>query len=271
MNPDVICYRALIALDEILSTRDAGRGREVEHARDVLTHVNNALSVSNTPSNDSDRLAIRLAAILHGADDKKFFDSTPSRTERPARKMCGNTRFILDRVIPGENKIQKLVLKMIRLVSYPENGNSKTDETVTEDWLLYPRYADRLEAIGSAGIERCYIYAICIDEPLYLGTTPRATTKEELRQIVTADRYQNYLDKKVAGSTLIDHFYDKILHIADHIVDSGNPYFVKEARERHKIVVDFVLDFGITGKVDMQKLNMLRWKRFKRAKKERLK
>jgi uncharacterized protein len=265
MNSDIICYRALITLDEILSTHNVDRGHGIDHARDVLTHVNNALSVSNTPSNDSDRLAIRLAAILHDADDKKFFDSTS------ACKNYENARFILDRVIPGKNKIQKLVLKMIRLVSYTENGNSKNKETVTKDWLLYPRYADRLEAIGSVGIERCYIYTLYIDRPLYLETTPRATTKEELKQIVTTDRYQNYLDKKDTENSLVSHIYDKVLHMADHIIESGNPYFVKESRERHKIVVDFVLDFGITGKVDMQKLNMLRWKRFKQAKKERLK
>ncbi len=260
MNSDIICYKAILALDEILSSHKVDKGHGTDHARDVLNHVNNALSVSNTPSDDTSRLAIRLAAILHDADDKKFFDS----------KNYENARFILDRVIPGKRKIQKLVLKMIRLVSYTENGNSKDASCVKEDWLLYPRYADRLEAIGGVGIERCYIYTIYVDRLLYLETTPRAATKEELSQIITTERYQNYLDKKSSEDTLISHIYDKVLHIADHIIESGNPYFVKEARERHRVVVDFALDFGIKGKVDMQKLNMLRWKRFKQSKKLKL-
>ena len=159
---------------------------------------------------------------------------------------------------------------MIKLVSYTENGNSKCNISSEEDWLLYPRYADRLEAIGGVGIERCYIYTIYIDRPLYLETTSRATTKEELSQIITSERYQNYFDKKRSDDTLIDHIYDKVLHVADHIIESRNPYFVKEARERHEIVINFVLDFGIKGDVDMQKLNLMRWKRFKQTKKLRL-
>lgn len=260
MNSSIICNKVILALDELFCSHKVDKGHGIDHARDVLGHVNNALSVSNTPSDDSSRLAIRLAALLHDADDKKFFNT----------KNYENARFILDRIIPGKNKIQKLVLKMIKLVSYTENGNSKYNISIEEDWLLYPRYADRLEAIGGVGIERCYIYTIYIDRPLYLETTPRATTREELDSIVTTKRYKNYLDKKKFENTLISHMYDKVLHIADHVIESGNPYFVREARERHVEVVDFVLDFGIKGEVDMQKLNMVRWKRFKQIKKLKL-
>lgn len=260
MNSDVICYKTVSALDELFSSNKVDKGHGTDHARDVLNHVNNALSVSNAPSNNSDRIAIRLAALLHDADDKKFFNS----------KNYENARFILEKVIPGQDKIQKLVLKMIRLVSYSENGNSKTEETIKEGWLLYPRYADRLEAIGNIGIERCYIHTLHIDRPLYCESTPRAKTKKELSQIVTPERYQEYLDKKIVENTFLDHFYYKILYVAGHIIESGNPYFIKEARERHDIVISFILDFGKSGKVDIQKLNMIRWKRFKQVKKERL-
>nr|QBK86152.1 MAG: metal dependent phosphohydrolase [Marseillevirus LCMAC101] len=258
MNSDIIVTKTILALDELISSHKVDKGHGTDHARDVLNHVNNALSVSNTPSDDTARLAIRLAALLHDADDRKFFDS----------KNYENARFILDRVIPEKKKIKQLVLKMIKLVSYTENGNSKDSSCLKEDWLLYPRYADRLEAIGAVGIERCYIYNLYIGRSLYLETTPRATTKEELSRIATTERYENYLNKKTTEDTLINHIYDKVLHIADHIIESGNPYFVKEARERHGVIVDFVLDFGIKGEVDMQKLNMLRWKRFKQAKKK---
>ncbi len=258
MNSDIICNKTILALDELFRSHKVDKGHGIDHARDVLENVNNALSVSNTPSNDSSRLAIRLAALLHDADDKKFFNT----------KNYANARFILNQVIPGENKIQKLVLKMIKLVSYTENGNSKCGISLEEDWLLYPRYADRLEAIGGVGIERCYIYTIYVDRPLYLDTTPRAKTREELSHIVTTERYKNYLNKKNLEDTFINHFYDKVLHVANHVIESGNPYFVKEARERHNITVDFVLDFGIKGEVDMQKLNMVRWKRFKQDKKK---
>jgi uncharacterized protein len=260
MNSDIICYKTISALDELLSSHKVDKGHGIDHSRSVLDHVNNALSVSNTPSDDTSRLAIRLAALLHDADDRKFFDT----------KNYENTRFILDCVVPGEKKLQKLVLKMIKLVSYTTNGNSKDDESVEQDWLLYPRYADRLESIGEVGIERCYIYSIYVDRPLYLETTPRAKTKEELNRIVTIDRYNSYLNNEIVENTLVGQIYDKILHIADHIIEGGNPYFVKEARERHEVVVNFVLDFGVNGKIDMQKLNMIRWKRFKKIKKEKL-
>jgi len=261
MNSDLICYKTILSLDDLLYGKKVDKGHGIDHARDVLNHVNNALSVSNTPSDETSRLAIRLAAILHDADDKKFFDT----------ENYENAQFILDRVIPGKNKLQKLVIKMIQLVSYTENGNSRNASCIEEDWLLYPRYADRLEAIGAVGIERCYIYNIYIGRALYLETTPRATTKEELSLIANTERYENYLNKKTAENTFISHIYDKVLHVAEHIIEGGNPYFVKEARERHSEVVNFVLDFGIKGEIDMQKLNMIRWKRFKQAKRKKVK
>ena len=106
MNSDIICNKAILALDELLSSHKVDKGHGIDHARDVLKHVNNALSISNTPSNGTPRLAIRLAALLHDSDDRKFFDT----------KNFENARFILECVVPGQKKLQKLVLKMIRLV-----------------------------------------------------------------------------------------------------------------------------------------------------------
>ncbi len=95
---------------------------------------------------------------------------------------------------------------MIALVSVAKNGNSIPEK----EWMLIPRYADRLESIGTIGILRCYLYNLVVGRPMYTTETLRATTLEELSKIATVERFNNYvnLKGKVGESTFIDHFYD---------------------------------------------------------------
>ena len=43
---------------------------------------------------------------------------------------------------------------MIKVVSFSKNGDSI--EEGRSEWFYYPRYSDRMEAIGVYGIIRCY-------------------------------------------------------------------------------------------------------------------
>ena len=174
-------------------------------------------------------LAIELAALLHDLDDAKHHNTTNYQ----------NARTILDEL--GIRKaVSEYVIYMISLVSCRTNGNS----LVEPPWLLIPRWGDRLEALGSVGIRRAHLFSQAIGRPLYVYDTPRATTEDQLAKIATPERFGAYRGNSVS---LVDHCYDKILHVGK--MPTSNAYFLEEAAKRHRIVVDFCLEFGRTGTI----------------------
>lgn len=130
---------------------------------------------------------------------------------------------------------------MIDIVSCSSNGNSNKHNY--PEWMLYPRIADRLEAIGNIGVLRALQYGEYRNRLMYDDNTERAYTLDELNEIASPERFERYLAGK-KSSTTIGHFYDKILHIGK---SSGfgvkNNYFNKVAEERHKQVQEWVLEF----------------------------
>jgi hypothetical protein len=63
---------------------------------------------------------------------------------------------------------------MINLVSASKNGNNIPIDAQYYPELLWPRYADRVEAIGKIGIIRCYLYNMHkTNRPLFVESTPR--------------------------------------------------------------------------------------------------
>ena len=110
--------------------------------------------------------------------------------------------------------------------------------------MLIPRYADRLEAIGIIGIQRCYQYTITTQAPLYTPATLRAqdvdTILEEAKR-----RYPNYNGNSVS---MVDHFYDKLIGVS--IFPIKNDYFDAESEKRRQPLIDFLLYFGKNGTID---------------------
>lgn len=234
---------AIYELSTILNGKvDLSHG--IQHAEKVLAHVEKALEFKSDLTADQ-QYAVRLAALLHDADDHKYF---------PDSVDYENARYVL-RQIQVSPEITTWVIAMIKLVSCSQNGNSTVESD--KEWMLYPRYADRLEALGEIGLVRCWLYTKHVDRPLYTSETPRVTTKEELySKAATPERFQDYLKAKgkVGSSSFIDHFYDKLLHI-DQV--GTNKYFVEECQKRMQIMEDFILDFGRTGEVNEAYLSQL--------------
>lgn len=187
-----------------------------EHAIAVMTHAHKATDVEETKLSPIEKRAILLAALLHDADDKKFF---------PKHLHNQNARFILQH---ETIEFTECVIEMINLVSYSSNGDSILN--VKQKWKLIPRYADRIESLGLIGIERCYQYTQTIGNPLILDTTPRPKLLEEL-----------YLIPRVHSNSMIDHYYDKLLHIGNFPIN--NQYLNSMAKEKTQIMYQFVLDF----------------------------
>ena len=249
------CVKIVFALNELFDNAKVDRGHGVDHSLKVLGHADNALGLSKKPENITDRHAIRCAALLHDADDRKFF---------PESKDYQNARFILRQVFPKEKSMEELTIKMIKLISCSGNGNSTEGIKESEQWMLIPRICDRIEAIGEIGVLRTWTYSKHINLPLFLPTTPRVTSEEELEKIVTSERLAKYLRVKKSDS-MIDHFYDKLLHIgtSDALLFVDNPYLRSEVQKRHKFTVEFVLQFGRDGNIDVRDLNRIRaieWK-----------
>lgn len=227
---------------KFLSTNVKDGVHDFSHISAVLKNTRNIISHSPYSLTDKQKEAILLAAILHDVDDAKLF---------PDSLNYSNARTILRPYLkPEEKEHEELIIFMIEIVSTRKNGTQR--ESAEEDWMLYPRYADRLEAIGKVGIDRAKLYSYYVRRPLYSPLTKRATNEEELWAIATPERFDDYINgRKIYPNTFIDHLYDKVLHIGKPESFDGctNPYVLEEAKRRHKIVIDYVIEFGIYGHI----------------------
>lgn len=216
---------------------DASHG--VDHASNVLRHVNAALQEAK--GIDEERaFAVRLAALLHDADDRKYFPKTVGHPN--AEKIC--------RDIGASENVIKDVSKMIGWVSCSENGNAVPEEARRHPELLWPRWSDRLEAVGEIGLARCYVYNCHSGSPLYIETTPRPKTEEEAFESASPERFATYQKSGGSSASMMDHFYDKLLSVArPPPSDVQNTYLEREALKRVAPLLNVCLVFGRTGNV----------------------
>ena len=233
MFEDITAIEGL--LQQILEENNVSPCHGIEHARKVMNHAENAL-VDYPDLNLNLKYAVLLAALLHDADDGKFF---------PTHKNYENLISILT-ICKKSDLIIDTVVQMVSLVSSSKNGDTIPNDLVGKEWMLIPRYADRLEAIGFIGIERCYLYNINVtpDSPLYLPTTPRPMTSVEIWFNATEERYKKYKGK---SDSMIDHYYDKLLRLG--LFPISNTYFDAECRVRHLPLINFLLKFG-SGEIE---------------------
>ena len=208
----------------------------IEHAKKVMCHAFLALEEYGNSITDINIKCVLLAALLHDADDTKFF---------PNNKNYDNLRLV---IINEDNTIIDNVIYMVSIVSSSKNGDNIPDFVKGKEWMLIPRYADRIEAIGIIGIERCFTYNKNVAKlPLYVDDTPRPITEKEIWKHATIERYNLYSSKDSSknsskNKSMIDHYYDKLLRLS--IFPINNKYFKKECDERRKILIDFLIMFG---------------------------
>jgi len=211
----------------IFSTNNVSVCHGIEHAKQVLNNAIKAIEVSTYVLTSEQIESVLLAALLHDADDRKFF---------PMHVKNENLRLVL---FDKTDEFINSVIYMVDLVSSSKNGDSIPLEIVGQEWKLIPRYADRLEAIGLIGIERCYIYSKKANMPLYLKDTPKPKTVEELWSIATQERYHSYDGN---SSSMMDHYYDKLLRLTFFPIK--NTYFDEQCEIRRQPLIDFVLKYG---------------------------
>lgn len=144
-------------------------------------------------------------------------------------------------------------MEIIDLVSARKNKDGAVPEG--KEWQLIVRDADRIEAVGEVGIARCFAYNQKVGAPLFLDTTPRLRTEEEIWKVATPQRFAAYDGN---SDSMVDHYFDKLLHLQR--CGSGNSYLESQLRARLQVMLDFVLDFGRTGEVDVQALEAMKAK-----------
>lgn len=207
---------------------------DFSHVRAVYEHAQKACLSDPTITKEQEFIVLS-AALLHDADDDKIFSTLDNSNARRILSACNVSPQLATRII-----------EVINLVSTRTNKN--TQALASESWKLIPRHCDRLEAIGIIGIVRCYQYTLKLGNPLFTETTPRATTIERVMQIATPQRFAAYNGN---SASMIDHFYDKLLHISD--LDTQNKYLLSTAQTRKQVMIDFVLQFGRSGTVNMSR------------------
>jgi len=225
------------------------------HCLTVLGHMETAISCPGLLPQVRDQLvprrilALRLAALLHEADDHKYF---------PEDSL--NAREILREVLAGEaerERVAEEVEEMISYVSASVNGNTVPARAREDPSLLWPRFCDRLEAIGVSGALRCYQYSTELGEPLVSETMPRPSTEQEVWAAVTESRWTAYQQGGTSAS-MMDHYYDKLLQIAVFQPEVVRcPSLEEEAGRRVQPLLDICLQAGRTGEAPVLLIQQL--------------
>lgn len=223
----------------------------LKHCRVVLGHMVSAIQASKIALTEDKKLMLCLAALLHEADDHKYF-STDSK----------NASSIMNQVlsengISGSDQLISDVEESIALVSASVNGNSVPQKAVADPTILWPRFCDRLEAIGVIGAVRCLQYNEEAGDPFQTADTPRPTTEDQVWTHVTEERWNKYQNGGNSNS-MMDHYYDKLLRVAcppPHLL--RNSYLEAEMSKRAAPLVDVCLEYGKAGEVPLEKIRAM--------------
>ena len=81
------------------------------------------------------------------------------------------------------------------------------------------------------GAVRCYQYNEEKGGKLCTETTPRPKTVEEVWSLVTPNRFDDYMKNKTSAS-MMDHYFDKLLHIAVYDPEVVQNTFLEEEASR---------------------------------------
>jgi uncharacterized protein len=219
-------------------TKESNHGHGIAHMQQVYDHTFAALMEhEHSELTDRDYICVLLAAYLHDVDDRKLFKTQNYQ----------NARNILSKIAGLSPRDREFIIQMISWVSASSNKDQIPQELCypgtqklnpAQEWKLFPRYADRLEAIGEIGIERCRAYCAFVKLPNCVRSTIQVRTQDELWKVASEERYQKY---NGVSASMIDHYYDKLLRCCQFPI--SNKYLQKIAKERRQPLIDFVLSF----------------------------
>ena len=155
---------------------------------------------------------VRLSALLHDADDRKFFGDNGYANAR---------RFMDSESIPVD--MQDHVCHVISQISF------KGRDTVVPDTLegMIVQDADRLDAIGAIGIARTFAYGGSKGRMMHV---PEESHKPDMSE-------EEYFSNE---GTSVNHFHEKLLLLKD-MMNTDTARAIAESR--HAYMVGFLEEF----------------------------
>lgn len=205
--PENISLIALTAQQQMLADTT---GHNFDHIQRVVKNAE--LILQDLPQ--ANRAIVLAAAYMHDlADDKLVSDPEAKRNEM--EKLLATAGFASDQA----SEVLDIIARMSFSANLGEHQSLSLEGQVVQD-------ADRLDAIGAIGITRAVYYSGHFGETVYdpLIAPREEMTKEEYRQ----------------PGTTINHFYEKLLKIADQM---NTQPAKKIAQHRNQVMLDYLTEF----------------------------
>lgn len=188
-------------------------GHDYQHIKRV---VNNCKKIyKNMALSEEDKNIIISAALVHDLIDYKLVENI----EKEKSKLIE----VLEESDYRENQIDEIIY-IIENMSFSANIDGKKELSLLGQIV---QDADRLDAIGAIGIARTFYYGGSKGNHMYDDLN-----KDQVRDL----NKEEYLK----GSTVIDHFYEKLLKIKDLMNTKEG---LKIAEERHSFMQEYLDNF----------------------------
>lgn len=188
-------------------------GHDFSHIKRVVQNAGRILETEPM----ADQFIVLAATYLHDTyDDKLFAD--------PAAAKAKVIKFLTSiNVAPAD---QQAIFTIIDNMSWSKSLTGTAKPLDINGQIVQD--ADRLDAIGAIAIARVFVYGGHTGSKMYDPTIAPRTS-------MTKEAYRNQDE-----STMINHFYEKLLLLVDHL---NTDYAKQIGQQRQEIMLNYLRDF----------------------------
>lgn len=245
---DSIFRRIYLGVLDLFSSNKKISSHFFTIAKNAEDHVRQALEVSAITKDYKLKIDMRIAAVLHNANNPKYFKED-------------NIKYLLDGVelsLRRKRRIRKmidLVFQFNDKITIPQKYFQNDVDGNCKIYLLYPHFAVRIEYLGKLGLLKSYLFSIEKNLPLSTSKTPKVKTLSEINEQIKMERFSRYKIKKTSES-FIDNLYDYTLQLSQ--IETKNTYFTSLLSEKKDYIDQFLISFGKTGRIKLAVLYSLK-------------
>jgi hypothetical protein len=221
---------AMVTLGEFLLKR---HDKEIVQSimaftQQVLIHIYGALHSGEETLSHEERIAVYLGGALCCADGLTDVGDPPVLS-----MLVGSAEKLLDLVVEKSETAQALVAHGTRekIIQSIVRGRLHIDDVPMFGGEDYVQAGIWLESLGAVGIQRFGQYYRDNGLPLSMPDSPYPVTEEEVFRFVTPERRDAYR-KTQKSRSLLDHYYDELLHRQDELTRHPNRYIARKAMSR---------------------------------------